>query len=67
MLVAWLLGLVVYQLINPGAVGAWSTMWANLASVLHFTPQGWMSASLLSFLVSGIVAYLVDLVARRRR
>jgi nucleobase:cation symporter-1, NCS1 family len=67
MLVAWLLGLAVYQLINPGAVGAWSTMWADLASVLHFTPQGWMSASLLSFLVSGIAAYLVDLVVRRRR
>ncbi|HEX4721823.1 MAG TPA: cytosine permease, partial [Pseudonocardiaceae bacterium] len=67
MLVAWLLGLVVYQLINPGAVGAWSTMWANLASVLHFTPQGWMSASLLSFLVSGIVAWLVDQVPRWRR
>jgi purine-cytosine permease-like protein len=66
MLVAWLLGLVVYQLINPGSVGAWSTMWSSLARVLHFTPQGWMSASLLSFLASGLVAYLVDLVARRR-
>ena len=66
MLVAWLLGLVVYQLINPGAVGAWSTMWSSLARVLHFTPQGWMSASLLSFLVSGVVAYLVDVVAGKR-
>lgn len=67
MVVAWLLGLVAYQLINPGAAGAWSTMWAKLASVLHFTPQGWMSASLLSFLVSGIVAYVVDLTSRQRR
>lgn len=67
MLVAWLLGLVVYQLINPGDAGAWSTMWAKLASVLHFTPQGWMSASLLSFLVSGIAAYIVDLTSRQRR
>ncbi len=66
MLVAWLLGLVVYQLINPGSVGAWSTMWSSLARVLHFTPQGWMSASLLSFLASGLVAYLVDVVTKRR-
>jgi hypothetical protein len=34
--------------------------------VLHFTPQGWMSASLLSFVVSGLVAYLVDLATGRR-
>jgi len=67
MVVAWLLGLAVYQLINPGDAGAWSTMWAKLASVLHFTPQGWMSASLLSFLVSGITAYIVDLTTRQRR
>jgi purine-cytosine permease-like protein len=66
MLVAWLLGLAVYQLINPGSVGAWSTMWSSLASALHFTPQGWMSASLLSFAVSGLVAYLVDLATGRR-
>lgn len=66
MLVAWLLGLVVYQLINPGSVGAWSTMWSSLASALHFAPQGWMSASLLSFVVSGLVAYLVDLGTGKR-
>jgi purine-cytosine permease-like protein len=66
MLVAWLLGLAVYQLINPGSVGAWSTMWSSLARALHFTPQGWMSASLLSFAVSGLVAYLVDLATGRR-
>ncbi|HEY3611673.1 MAG TPA: cytosine permease [Pseudonocardiaceae bacterium] len=66
MLVAWLLGLVVYQLINPGSVGAWSMMWSSLARVLHFAPQGWMSASLLSFLASGLVAYLVDFVTGRR-
>lgn len=65
MLVAWLVGLAVYQLINPGAVGAWSDMWTKFAAWLHFTPQGWMSASLLSFLAAGIVAYVVDLCSRR--
>jgi nucleobase:cation symporter-1, NCS1 family len=66
MLVAWLLGLAVYQLINPGQVAGWSDLWTKVAGWLHFTPQGWMSASVLSFLVSGLVAYLVDLVAARR-
>jgi hypothetical protein len=41
-------------------------MWTSLAGVLHFAPQGWMSASLSSFLVSGLVAYLVDFATRRR-
>jgi hypothetical protein len=66
MLVAWLLGLATYQLINPGAVGVWSTMWTNIAHLLHFTPQSWMSASLLSFLVAGVVAYLLDVAISRR-
>jgi putative hydroxymethylpyrimidine transporter CytX len=65
MLVAWLVGLAVYQLINPGAVGAWSDMWSKFGAWLHFTPASWMSASLLSFLAAGIVAYAGDLLARR--
>jgi putative hydroxymethylpyrimidine transporter CytX len=60
MLGAWLVGLAVYQLINPGAVGAWSAMWMTVEGWLHFAPQSWMSASLLSFLAAGIVAYLAD-------
>jgi purine-cytosine permease-like protein len=67
MLVAWLFGLITYQLINPGAVGAWSTMWTNIAQWLHFTPQSWMSASLFSFLVAGAIAYLLDVLISRRR
>ncbi|HEX3780966.1 MAG TPA: cytosine permease [Pseudonocardiaceae bacterium] len=67
MLAAWVLGLIAYQLINPGAVGAWSTMWTNLAHWLHFTPQSWMSASVLSFLVAGVFAYLLDVLVSRRR
>lgn len=65
MLLAWLLGLAVYQLINPGDVGAWSTAWRNLASVLHFTPATWMSASLFSFLVAAVVAWAVGRLPRR--
>jgi putative hydroxymethylpyrimidine transporter CytX len=64
MLAAWLVGLVVYQLINPGEVGAWSAMWIHVAAWLHFTSEGWMSASLLSFLAAGLVAYAVDRLDR---
>jgi NCS1 family nucleobase:cation symporter-1 len=66
MLAAWVVGLAVYQLINPGDVGAWSTLWTHVAGWLHFSSASWMSASLLSFLAAGIVAYAADLVSRRR-
>jgi purine-cytosine permease-like protein len=67
MLVAWLLGLATYQLINPGQVGAWSTLWIKIANAIHFTAQNWMSASLFSFLVAGLAAYLGDKIASRSR
>ncbi|HEX5407387.1 MAG TPA: cytosine permease [Pseudonocardiaceae bacterium] len=67
MLLAWVIGLAVYQLINPGDVGAWSMLWTNIAHALHFTAASWMSASVFSFLAAGIVAYAADLISRRRR
>ena len=67
MLLAWILGLRSYQLINPGAVGAWSSMWTNIAHWLGFTPQSWMSASLFSFVVAGAFAYLFDVLAGRSK
>jgi putative hydroxymethylpyrimidine transporter CytX len=67
MLLAWALGLITYQLINPGAVGAWSTMWQNIAKWLGFSAQSWMSASVFSFLVAGAFAYLFDLLISRLR
>lgn len=66
MLVAWLFGLAVYQLINPGQVGAWSRMWTGLASAFHFTPAPWMSASLLSFLAAALLAWLLGFLPRPR-
>jgi purine-cytosine permease-like protein len=66
MLAAWVLGLLVYQLINPGAVGAWSHAWSAVAGWVHFTPQDWMSASLFSFLASLIFGYLFGLRPARR-
>lgn len=66
MLLAWLAGLAIYQLINPGEVGSWSRMWTDLAATLHFTPAGWMSASLLSFAGSAVLAWLLGQLPVKR-
>jgi NCS1 family nucleobase:cation symporter-1 len=67
MLGAWAAGFVVYQLINPGYIGWWRTLWGHIAHAIGFTPAGWMSASILSFLVAGLLTAACDLGARRRR
>jgi putative hydroxymethylpyrimidine transporter CytX len=66
MLVPWLLGFVVYQLINPGLVGWWSRGWGHVDSALHFSVQSWMSASVLSFLVAGLLTVPFVIVRRRQ-
>jgi nucleobase:cation symporter-1, NCS1 family len=65
MLTPWVLGFVVYQLINPGSVGWWSRAWGHVDSALHISVQSWMSASVLSFAVAGLVT--VPFVVARRR
>ncbi|MBO2449357.1 cytosine permease [Actinomadura barringtoniae] len=59
MIAAWVVGFAVYQLINPGGVSWWADFWGDVQSALSFTPQSWMSASLLSFLVAGLAAILI--------
>lgn len=66
MIVAWLVGLSVYQLINPGDAGVWTDAWVRVQEWLHFTKQPWMSASLLSFLAAVAVAWLVGRFIDRR-
>lgn len=65
MIAAWAAGFVVYQLINPGTVSHWADFWRDVRDALHFGPQGWMSASLLSFLVAGLAALLIGRITRR--
>ncbi|GAA4502870.1 putative hydroxymethylpyrimidine transporter CytX [Actinoallomurus oryzae] len=67
MIVAWAAGIATYQLINPGTVGWWSRMWTNAQSALHFTPSSWMSASLLSFAVAGLVTAAIGALRRTER
>src|SRR3954471_19210926 len=66
MLVPWLAGVVTYQLINPGYVGWWVDRWSSVQGWLGFTPQTWMSASVLSFAVAALLTLPVTLMTRRR-
>lgn len=65
MLLPWLVGFVAYQLINPGYIGWWATMWGHVDGWLHFTPADWMSASILSFVVAALATVPVGLLRRR--
>jgi nucleobase:cation symporter-1, NCS1 family len=59
MLVPWAAGFVTYQLINPGYISWWVSMWAWISRQIHFTYQTWMSASILSFVVAALATLLV--------
>jgi nucleobase:cation symporter-1, NCS1 family len=52
LLVPWVLGFVAYQLVNPGGIAWWATLWSTVDRWLHFTPPAWLSASLFSFVVA---------------
>ncbi|MEU7769182.1 cytosine permease [Nocardia sp. NPDC049190] len=67
MIVAWLVGLTVYQLVNPGDAGQWTDFWIRVQGIVHFTKQAWMSASLLSFGAAVLVAWLVGRVTTLRK
>jgi putative hydroxymethylpyrimidine transporter CytX len=66
MVAPWLVGFVVYQLLNPGYIGWWERMWHHIDRSLHLTVQTWMSASVFSFAAAAIAT--APLVwARRQR
>jgi nucleobase:cation symporter-1, NCS1 family len=67
MVVAWVLGLVAYQLVNPGGAPGWSDAWSALRDALGLVPPAWLSASLLSFVVAGVLAAGAAGLERRRR
>jgi purine-cytosine permease-like protein len=66
MVVPWLVGVVVYQLVNPGYVGWWVQRWTTVQGWLHFTPQSWMSASVLSFAAAAVLTVPLTIRSRRR-
>jgi nucleobase:cation symporter-1, NCS1 family len=56
MLAAWLAGFLVYQLINPGTLAHWSTLWTKAGTKLHTLGHTWLSASVTSFAVAVLIA-----------
>lgn len=63
---AWVLGFVTYQLINPGGVQLWARPWTSVRDALGVTPPAWMGASFTSFAVAA-TAMAVHGAARRWR
>ncbi|HEY2221038.1 purine-cytosine permease family protein [Actinomycetospora sp.] len=64
---AWVVGLVAYQVVNPGGAPGWSDAWTALREAIGFVPPSWLSASLLSFVVAGVVAAALTALERRGR
>jgi putative hydroxymethylpyrimidine transporter CytX len=64
MLVPWLLGVITYQLVNPGYVGWWVNRWTTVQDWVHFTYHTWMSASVLSFAVAALLTLPLTLARR---
>ena len=56
MLLAWLVGFVCYQLINPGSIAHWSDFWTSAGTRLHTLGHTWLSASIASFVVAVVLA-----------
>ncbi|MEU8223768.1 cytosine permease [Kribbella sp. NPDC048915] len=65
--VAWLIGFVAYQLVNPGTVAGWSTFWTKLQQILfasHPVPT-WLGATYTCIIISMLAAVLLGRVGRR--
>jgi len=65
LLLAWLAGFVLYQLINPGYLAYWSGFWTRLGTDLHVLGHAWLSASISAFAVSLVLALPLARVAAR--
>jgi nucleobase:cation symporter-1, NCS1 family len=61
LLVPWILGFAVYQIVHPGQIPGWAAVWLSVRDFLQFTPPAWLSASLFSF----AVAFLFSLAFAR--
>jgi purine-cytosine permease-like protein len=68
--VAWVLGFVTYQVVNPGTVTGWSPFWTTVQGrVLELfgtaTLPGWLGATYTSIIVSMAAAVLIGRLGRR--
>ncbi|MFC0628199.1 purine-cytosine permease family protein [Kribbella deserti] len=68
--VAWLIGFVTYQLVNPGTVTGWSAFWVDLqARLLDLAGTdavpGWLGATYTSIVISMLAAILLGKLGAR--
>ena len=64
-LIPWLVGFIVYQLINPGSAPVWSKLWMHIDSAIHFTAAPWMSASIFSFVSAALLTLGIGSLVHR--
>jgi len=65
--VAWLIGFVAYQLVNPGTVSGWSPFWLDLQQRIFDNQPvpGWLGATYTSIIISMLAAVLLGRLGRR--
>lgn len=63
-LVAWGLGFVAYQLVNPGYVSWWAAVWTPVNRAVGFVAPAWLGASAFSFAVAALSALLLAAVGK---
>jgi putative hydroxymethylpyrimidine transporter CytX len=66
MLLPWLLGFSVYQILNPGSISWWAKFWTHVEDAVGVHPGWWSSASLFSFATAAAATGLLVLADRRR-
>jgi nucleobase:cation symporter-1, NCS1 family len=67
MLIPWALGFITYQWINPGSISWWASMWSSINDAIDIHPAGWMSASLMSFVVAGLATLIIGRLTVQHR
>ncbi|GAA1574595.1 purine-cytosine permease family protein [Kribbella karoonensis] len=67
--VAWLIGFIAYQLVNPGTVAGWSPLWTNIQQALfnHHPVPAWLGATYTSILISMIAAVILGQVGKTNK
>ena len=64
--IAWACGFVAYQLVYPGSVAGWASLWAGLNAAIGFTAPGWLGSSVAAIVVGGLVMLILGRLTRHR-
>ena len=65
-MIAWACGFVAYQLVYPGSVAGWASLWAGLNAAIGFTAPGWLGSSVAAIVVGGLVMLILGRLTRNR-